>query len=296
MTKWGGFACGPRGHHRADFPLRILDDDTIDESFHQLSALGKRQGVECGMQTLTKRRDSLGPGSHIDRLLGLGIELAQVLREARLCLGHLLALPLDLCPFDALREGHIEPARVLTFARREDITQRVTARGQGLGQPCAHRRACQCMGDEGRLPQHPAEVLPDQCIQGVCGCIARRAAVAPDCAQRIRAPLTDVRVRAGRERPTGTRQPTLGPADEATEEGRMRRLVAPCHRHSALQAKLHSCEGLLAHDGRHGHGNPCVHGGGWLTLAGANRRHGRCAPARWDGLAASTIRHPRRGG
>jgi hypothetical protein len=143
----------------------------------------------------------------------------------------------------------------------------LTACVQGLGQPLAHLRACQCMGDEGRLPQHAAEGLPDECIPGVCGGIARRAAVAPGCAQRIRAPLTDVLVIAGSERPTGTREPTLGTADEATEEVRMSRMVAPCHLHITRQAVLRSFEGLLAHNGRHGHRHPCLHGGGWLTLA-----------------------------
>jgi hypothetical protein len=32
------------------------------------------------MHTLTKRLDSLGQGGHIDMLLGLGIELSQLLR------------------------------------------------------------------------------------------------------------------------------------------------------------------------------------------------------------------------
>lgn len=31
VTKRGGFACGSRRDHRADFHLRIIDDDTIDE-------------------------------------------------------------------------------------------------------------------------------------------------------------------------------------------------------------------------------------------------------------------------
>jgi len=75
MTKWGGFACGARGHDIADFHLRIVDDDTINEQFHQLSALGKRQLVQSRLQVLTKRLDSLGQGSHIDVLLCLGIEL-----------------------------------------------------------------------------------------------------------------------------------------------------------------------------------------------------------------------------
>ena len=80
MTKWGGFAFGARGHHITAFHLRIVDDDTINEPCHPWSALGKRQGGECRMQTLTKRLDALGQGYHIDRLLGRGIALSQLLR------------------------------------------------------------------------------------------------------------------------------------------------------------------------------------------------------------------------
>jgi hypothetical protein len=130
----------------------------------------------------------------------------------------------------------------------------------------------------------------------VCGCIARGAAVAPDRSESLRAPLTDVIVIAGRARPPGTRQPTLGTADEATAEGRMRRMVAPCHLPMARQAMLSSCEGLLADEGRHGHGNPGLQGGGVLTLACAYRLQSRCAPVRWDGRAASTLGDPRSGG
>jgi hypothetical protein len=45
-----------------------------------LSALGKRQGVECWVQALAQRLDSLGQGRNIDVLLCLGVELPQLLR------------------------------------------------------------------------------------------------------------------------------------------------------------------------------------------------------------------------
>ena len=53
MTKGGGFAFGPRGDHIADFHLHIVDDDPINESFHQLSALGKGHLVQSRLQALT---------------------------------------------------------------------------------------------------------------------------------------------------------------------------------------------------------------------------------------------------
>jgi hypothetical protein len=80
MTKGGGFACGACGHHVADFHLGIVDDDTINEQFHQLSALGKRQLVKSGLHTLATLFDSLGQRRYIHVLLCLGIELPQWLR------------------------------------------------------------------------------------------------------------------------------------------------------------------------------------------------------------------------
>jgi len=80
MTKGGGFAFGARGHHIADFHLRIVDDDTINEQFDQLSALDKRQRVQRGLETLAKRFDALGQRCDVDMLLRLGIELPQLLR------------------------------------------------------------------------------------------------------------------------------------------------------------------------------------------------------------------------
>jgi hypothetical protein len=77
MTKGGGFTFGARRHHRTDFHLRLIDDDAINESFQQLSALGKRQMVECRVHALTKRLDALGSGSNMHMLLRLGIEVSQ---------------------------------------------------------------------------------------------------------------------------------------------------------------------------------------------------------------------------
>src|SRR2546425_537336 len=56
----------------------IVDDDTINEQFHQLSALSKCQVVERWLHTLAKRLNTLGQGRHIDMLLCLGIELPQL--------------------------------------------------------------------------------------------------------------------------------------------------------------------------------------------------------------------------
>jgi hypothetical protein len=102
MTKGGSFAFGPRGYHIADFHLHIVDDDTINESFHQLSALGKGQLVQRGLETLAKLLDSLGQRRSRHVLLCLGIALPQLLRSTMRGLGHLLASTLALLALDHL--------------------------------------------------------------------------------------------------------------------------------------------------------------------------------------------------
>jgi hypothetical protein len=52
----------------------------------------------------------------------------------------------------------------LAFELRQDITQRLTARVQGLGQPGPHLRPFEFMGDKGGSAQDTAEVLPHQFV------------------------------------------------------------------------------------------------------------------------------------
>jgi hypothetical protein len=76
MTKGGGFPCESRRHHRTDCHLRIIDDDAINESFHQWSALGTRSIVACRVPALAQCLDALGEGRNVHVLLRLGSTLA----------------------------------------------------------------------------------------------------------------------------------------------------------------------------------------------------------------------------
>lgn len=96
MTKWGGFAFGARGHDIANFHLVIIDDHTINEEFDQLSALGKGQLGQGRTEPLAKSLDALSEGCNVHLLLRLGIELAQLVGQAVVRLGHLLMFPLEL--------------------------------------------------------------------------------------------------------------------------------------------------------------------------------------------------------
>ena len=66
-------------------------------------------------------------------LLCLGIELPQLLPQAMLGLCHLLAFALALLTLAPLRQVSIEQPSLLAFKLREDVTQRLAARVQGLG-------------------------------------------------------------------------------------------------------------------------------------------------------------------
>src|SRR4029450_10783873 len=60
MTKGGGFSLGARGDHIANLHLVMGDDDVIDEQLYQLSALGKRELVQGGLQPPAKALKALG--------------------------------------------------------------------------------------------------------------------------------------------------------------------------------------------------------------------------------------------
>src|SRR5437588_282272 len=103
-----------------------------------------------------------------------------------LALRHLLSSACTLLPLDHLCQVYIEPPRLLAFELHQDITQRLTARLQGLGQPGPHLRPFPFMGDEGRGTQDTAEVLPHEGVQDLRGGIARRAALTEGEPERIR--------------------------------------------------------------------------------------------------------------
>jgi hypothetical protein len=106
---------------------------------------------------------------------------------------------------------------LLTFELREDIAQRLSARLQGLGQPCTHLRPFQFMDNQGRIAQDPAEILPDQIIQGASRRIAGGATLAEGEPQRVGAAPTEIIMVARMQSAATTRQPTLPTAHQPTQ-------------------------------------------------------------------------------
>ena len=58
MTKRDRFSLGPRGHHGANFPLPVMDNDPVKKSFDQLPALGACACVESGREPLAEGFDT----------------------------------------------------------------------------------------------------------------------------------------------------------------------------------------------------------------------------------------------
>ena len=90
----------PGGHNVANFHLAVVDDDTIDEQFDQLSALSEGHLFQGWVDALAESLNTVGQGHHINLLLRLGIELAQLLGQAMVGLGHLLPFALELIVTD----------------------------------------------------------------------------------------------------------------------------------------------------------------------------------------------------
>lgn len=279
MTKWGGFSLGARGDHRANLHLVMGDDDVIDEQLHQVSALGKRELVQGGLQPLAQGLDALGQGGDIHLLLRLSLELAQLLGQAVLGVRHLLAFALELVTPNDLCQIDFQQPGLLPFELSEGVTQRLPPGLQGLGEPRPAVGPCEGMRDEGWLAQDSAQILPDQLVQGAGWGKTRRAALAPGRSQRIGPTAAERVVRAWGKGAPRTGQLTLAATDQAAEQVVMRGVVPAGHVGIACQAGLGRREGLLVDDGRHGDGDPLLGGGRPMTVPRPHRPQGGLADA-----------------
>ncbi len=294
MTKGGGFACGARGHHRADVHLPLVHDDTLHAPCHPWSALGKRQLVYRRLPAVPQRLDALGPGRHMDVLLGLGSAVPSWLHEALWALRHLLSSACTRRTRAHLCQGDSEPPRGLAFERRQDSTQRLTSRVEGLGQPGAPLGPFPCRRAEGRLPQATAEGLPHPLVHRRRGGLARWAARAEGDPPRLRPPPTAVIRGTGGHGATAAGASPWATAEQAAASLRLRRLMAAGQGHVTLHAGLGRVAGRRADEGRHRHGHPRRRWGRRWTLAS---RRGAVSQATMGSTTAAGpgSRRPRRG-
>jgi hypothetical protein len=239
----------------------------------------------------------LGQRGDIHLWLRLSLELAQLLGQTMLGLGHLLSCAFELVAPDDLGQIDFQQPGLLPFELREGITQSLPSGLQGLRQPCAAVGPCECRRDEGWLTQDSAQILPHQLIQGAgwdkpCG-----AALSLGRPQGIRPTAAEIVVIARGKAAPRTRQLTLATTDQAAEQGVVNGIVPAGHVGIARQAGLGRREGLRADDGRHGDGHPLLGWGRPMTEPRPHRPQGRLADAgghRAGALAVSGARIDRR--
>jgi hypothetical protein len=288
MTKRDGFPLGACGDDVPNLHLVVGDDDAIDQQFHQLSALGKRELVQGRLHLPAKRVESLGQGSDIHLLLRLRLQLAQLLRQALLGLGHLLSFAFELVAPDDLGQIDLQQAGLLPFELCEGFTEGLPPGLERLGQPFATVGPREFMGKERWLSQDSTEILPDQLIQDPGRGKARRAAFALRRPQRIGPTAAEIVVVPRGKGTSHTRQLTLATADQATEQVLMGGVVPTSHLGIACQPGLGRRKGLLTNDGRHRDGNPFVGRGRPMTVPRAHGAQGGLTDARghWTGALA----------
>ena len=79
MTKGRVFAVGTGWDHVANLDLVVVNDDAVDQQFYQLSALGETQLFQGWRQALAEVFDVGRQLGHIQLLLGLKLQLSQLL-------------------------------------------------------------------------------------------------------------------------------------------------------------------------------------------------------------------------
>ncbi len=215
MTKRNGFPLRAGGHDGADFHLAVADDDPINEQGDQLSTLGKRPMVEGRADAVAKGRDALSQGGHLHLVLGLGIELAQLLSPPVRGLRHLLVVACECVPTDEGGQRALQQARLVPFQLRQGLPQRWAPGVEGVRQPLPARGPCQFMSHHSGLSPHPPEILPPERVHGLGRGIARRAAVVGSGAQGIASPPTRIGGRAGGEGAAPAGQLPLAATDQA---------------------------------------------------------------------------------
>jgi hypothetical protein len=295
MTKGGGFAFGARGHDVANFHLVILDDHTSNEQFDQLSALGKGQLGQGRTDPLAKSLEALSEGCDVHLLLRLGIELAPLVGQAVVRLGHLLVFPLELVAVHHIGQRDLQHPGALAFERREGLLEGLPPCLACLRQPCASLGTLQGLGDEHGLGEDTTQIVPDQLVKSARGRVARRTAfplggpqgLGPAAAQRRVGARVQGAPRAGQE--------TLATADQTTKQRVMRRSVPSGELALAIETRLCGSAWVLTDDGWHRDGPPRCRRGWLVTLARANRRQGGRAGASWGGARAAPLGRAGRG-
>jgi hypothetical protein len=217
MTKRDRLPLGPRGHHRANLYLTIIDDDPINKQFHQLATLGEGQMIQRWPQAVAEGVDAMRQGQDIDLLLCLDLDLPELLAHTLLRLGQLVPFALEFLAPDDFGQIDVEQAGVLPLDLGQRLTQGALARLESVWKPLTPLGALEFVGDECRLGEHLAEILPDQRIERFGADIPGNTALPQGRPQRVGATPAPIITLAGLTRPPRTGQLTLATAHEPAQ-------------------------------------------------------------------------------
>jgi len=239
----------------------------------------------------------VGQRGDIHLWLRLRLKLAPLLGQAMVGVRHLLALALELVTPDDLRQGDFQPPGLLPFELGEGLLEGLPPGLQGLGQPFAAMSPRACLRHEGWLAQDPAQLLPDQLVQGSGWGKPRGAALSSGRPQRLGPTAAARVVRAGGKGAPQTRQVTLATTDHAAAQGCVSGVVPAGPWGIPCQTGLGRREGLLADARGPGDGHPLRGWGRPMTAPRPHRPPGGVAGAggpRAGALAVGGARGDRR--
>jgi len=123
MTKGGLLACGRSRDDVADFYLVVVDDDAINQQLYQLSTLGEVELLKGGLQPSAEVFNAAGQPGHVQLLLGLRLQLTQVLRQATLRLSHFSPFALELVAADHLSHIDLKQSGLLALQLSQGCPQ-----------------------------------------------------------------------------------------------------------------------------------------------------------------------------
>ena len=115
MTKTGVFTTWAGWDDIANFNFIIVNDHTINQQFYQLPALFKIQVVQGWLNSLAKLLDVICQCEGLNLLLGLMLQLSQLLLETVLGSSKFLTLSLKFVSHDDFRQVHFQETILLTF-------------------------------------------------------------------------------------------------------------------------------------------------------------------------------------
>ena len=272
----------------ADFDLVVGDNHTIDQQFDQLTPLGKGGLLQPNLEPLTDRLDVGDGRSNLQQLLTVVGQLP-LLHLQIVALLDQLALPaLKLGQLNRLRQIGGQQALALAVETPQRGLDGRPAMVQFIGEPIPTVGALQGRGDQVRMLDHRAQILPHQGIQLNGRNPTRATAYVVATGHRPLFAITEVVEIVWRAKATMTLQATLPTADQIAQQIIMPRTPL---RHLLVggQPSLDSLKQLLAHNRRHSHPNPFVGRGKTPANPWSNRLEGRFAALGRAGLYPITI-------